>query len=246
MDAFEFGIAALALAAGGILKGGIGAGAPLLAVPLLAILYNVPVAVAIFAMPNLFSNAWQAWQYRAHIVSHKMGWRLSLGGALGALVGSVLLAKLPSDALLAGLGGVVFLYIAMRLARPDWGLSRAQGERYSALAGVSAGIMQGAGGISAPVSITFLHAMRLERLEFIATISVFFAAMALTQIPALVWFDILTVKLTLWSCLAAVPLFGAMPLGAWLGNRINRAVFDKVILWLLAAIAVKLFYDAIF
>ena len=107
---------------------------------------------------------------------------LAISGAAGALVGSVLLARLSGEALLAGLASLVFLYIALRLLRPDWVMSRDVGEKLSGVAGFFAGLMQGVSGISAPISITFLHAMRLERLEFMATISVF------TLIPALIVF----------------------------------------------------------
>lgn len=236
--------AVLALAAGGVLKGAIGAGAPLLAVPLLALLYNVPLAVAVFTIPSLLSNIWQGWAYRKSLVSARMGWTLALTGAAGALVGSVLLAVLSGETLMAVLAGLVFLYIGLRMARPEWVLSRDLGHRLAAPAGFIGGVMQGAGGISAPVSITFLNAMRLERDEFIATIAVFFGSMSLVQIPALMGLGILTPGLTLWSFAAAVPLFGAMPFGAWLGKRFDKAIFDRIILWLLAAIAVKLLYTA--
>ncbi len=244
MEVFELFLAALALAAGGVLKGAIGAGAPLLAVPLLALLHDVPFAVAILVVPNIVSNGWQAWAYRAHIVSRRMGWSLAIGGATGACLGSVLLAKLSGDLLLAGLASLVFLYIGLHLARPEWRMGRAFAERIAGPVAVLGGILQGAGGISAPVSITFLHAMRLERLEFMATISVFFGAMGLAQLPTLFAFEILTPSLTVLSCLAAVPLFGAMPLGAALGQRIRREIFDSIILWLLAVIALKLLFNA--
>ena len=57
------------LALGGILKGATGAGAPILAVPALAMLFDVQFAVAIMVMPNLLTNAWQAWRFRHHVTS---------------------------------------------------------------------------------------------------------------------------------------------------------------------------------
>ena len=61
MDPLAIALAALAFACGGILKGAIGAGAPVIAVPILALLYDVPLAVALFTLPNLLSNSWQGW-----------------------------------------------------------------------------------------------------------------------------------------------------------------------------------------
>ena len=40
--------------------------------------------------------------------------------------------------------------------------------------GVGGGILQGSAGLSAPISITFLNSMKLERNQFIPTISVYF------------------------------------------------------------------------
>ncbi len=238
-------LAALGLVLGGILKGAIGAGAPIIAVPVLALLYGVPVAIAVFAFPNLFSNAWQAWAYRRDLLSTRFVLSFAGSGALGAIFGTVILAVAPGEALLAGLGGIVFIYIALRLMAPNWVLSRELADRTVLPVGLLAGVMQGAGGISAPLSVTFLNAMRLERGAFIATVSAFFGAMAVVQIPVLWAVGILTPALIAWSLLATVPLFGAMSVGAWLGKRIDKAVFDKLVLVLLAVVALKLFYDAL-
>ncbi|MCG6903509.1 MAG: sulfite exporter TauE/SafE family protein [Rhodobacter sp.] len=238
--------AVLGLAAGGVLKGAIGAGSPIIAVPILALLYDVPTAVALFTLPNLFSNLWQGWTYRAHQISRRFVWTFAGAGALGALVGSVLLAYLPGDMLLAVVAMVVFVYIGVRLTRPNWILSRASAAKLAGAAGLIGGVMQGAGGISAPVSVTFLNAMRLERAEFIATISIFFATMAVVQIPALWTLGILTPDRAILSLAAGIPLFGGMPVGAWLARRIAREKFDRIILWLLALIALRLLYGAIF
>lgn len=104
--------------------------------------------------------------------------------------------------------------------------------------------MQGAGGISAPVSVTFLNAMRLPREEFIATISVFFVAMSLVQIPSLAYLGILTTDRSLMAIAAAVPMFLAMPLGEWAAKFMSKAVFDRIILILLAAIAIRLIWTS--
>lgn len=245
MDLTGIILGALGLAFGGFLKGAVGAGAPLVAVPLLALLYDVPFAVAIFALPSFLSNIWQGWVYRGQRRSQRFVWTLSLAAGAGAAVGSVLLATLPSDVLMAGLSLIVFLYIGFRLFRPGWVLLREQAQRLAIPAGLIAGIMQGAGGISAPVSITFLNAMRMERGEFIATISIFFALMSGVQVPSLAALGILTGERALLSLAACLPLFGAMPLGAWVGARVSKERFDTLILWLLAAIALRLLWAAL-
>ena len=238
-------LGAAAMAAGGVLKGAVGAGAPLIVVPLLALLYDVPFAVAMFVIPSLLGNIWQGWMYRAHFLPRRFLLGFAGAGGAGAFIGSLVLANVPGDILLGGLALIVFLYLALRFARPDWVLSRAAGDRLAIPAGLLGGVMQGAGGVSAPVSVTFLNAMRLERLEFIATIAVFFATMSLVQLPTLWSLGIMTPERAVLGLAAALPLFGAMPLGAWAARHISRDVFDRIILALLAIIACRLLYGAV-
>ena len=87
--------------------------------------------------------------------------------------------------------------------------------------------------------------MKLDRREFIATITMFFCAMSVVQIPTLAGLGILTPQVALLSAGAMIPLFAGMPVGAWLAQRISKAAFDRLILVLLAVIALKLIYDAI-
>lgn len=245
MDPMGMLLGALGLALGGVLKGATGAGAPILAVPLLAMLYDVPLAVALFTLPNLFSNVWQGWHFRRYQVSSALTWRFALAGAAGAGAGSVILVSLHSDALLLCVAGAVFLYIGFRLARPHWALNLALATRLSALAGFAGGVLQGAAGISAPFSITFLNATRMAREAFIATISIFFVAISLVQIPVLAAWDVLTPERALLSAAATLPLIAGMPLGAWLGRRLSKVFFDRLVLAVLAAVALRLVIAAV-
>ncbi len=238
-------LAAAGLGIGGILKGATGAGAPVVGVPVLVLIFNVPTAVALFTIPNLATNIVQGWQYRKHHLSARLTLLYAGSGAAGAGLGSILLAFLPSEVLMGVVAVVVLLYIAFRLSRPHWQLGDRAARLLTAPVGFIGGMMQGAGGISAPVSVTFLNAMRLERAQFIATISVFFAAMSVVQIPTLFSLGILTPKITVLSLLAMIPLFGGMPIGAWLARRISKDAFDKIVLALLTVIALKLLYDAL-
>ena len=244
-DPGALALAALAMFLGGVLKGATGAGSPVVAVPILSLLYSVPFAVTLFVLPNLLSNLWQGWKYRVHTPRPGFVWSFALAGGVGAGVGSVMLANLPAAVLMAGVAVVVLLYITFRLARPGWRLSPAWGDRLVLPMGALGGIMQGAGGISAPVSVTFLNALRLERPVFIATISVFFAVMSLVQIPTLWSLGLLGPERLLQSLVAFGVLFAGMPVGEWLARRITPATFDRLMLALLAVIALRLLWTAL-
>lgn len=157
MEPISLAIAVLALLLGGVLKGAIGAGAPVVAVPIISMLYGVPTAVCVLLLPNLFSNLLQAWQFRKHLVSPKFALLFAGSGALGAGIGSLLLAGLPAAILMRIVAFIVVGYVVFRLLRLAWKLSQNVAMLWAAPAGLIAGIMQGAGGISAPVSLTFFE-----------------------------------------------------------------------------------------
>ena len=242
MEMQDIALAVTGIALGGFLKGATGAGAPVVGVPVLALVVGVQQSVAIFAVLNLVSNIWQAWAFRHAIEQPRLVRRFAFSGCIGALLGTLILASLSTEALMAALALIVFLYIGLRLARPDWKISRNDGERMSAAAGLAGGIMQGAGGLSAPVSVTFLNAMRLDRGEFIGTISVFFLMMSVTQVPGLIAVGLLDLKGIGLGLVACIPLFGAMPLGSLAAKRVSKQVFDRLILVLLAVVATRLLF----
>ena len=245
MDVNDLLVAAFGIALGAFLKGATGAGAPVVGVPVLAVAFDVPTAIAVFSVINFVSNSWQGWRFRHAIRNPRFVATFAIGGTVGAVLGSFLLVWLPTDVLLAMLASVVFVYIGLRLARPGWQLSREIGEPVGGLVGLIGGMMQGAGGISAPVSVTFLNAMRLSREEFIATISTFFFFMSVSQMPVLVALGVLNTERMLLAVMGLVPLFGAMALGSYAARHISKETFDVTILLLLAVVALQLVYTAV-
>jgi uncharacterized protein len=238
-------IVGLCLALGGLLKGATGAGAPILAVPALAMLFDVQFAVAVMLVPNLITNLLQAWQFRRHAGPTAFIARFSGAGALGVVPGTLVLATLPQAALSLIVAAAVLGYVAFRLARADWVLAPVAARRLSVPAGFAAGALQGASGISAPISLSYLNAMRLDRPAFIATVSIFFATMTALQLPAAAVFGILSWERLVISAVAIVPIWAFMPVGAMLARRFSKETFDRVILALLAVLAVKLVFDGL-
>lgn len=237
-------LAALAVLAGGAVKGVTGAGAPVIAIPALTMLFDVKMAVTIMVVPNLLSNVWQAWAYRRDMLPARFMAHFAGAGVAGVIVGSVMLSALPPDVLSLIVASVVAGYVALRVARPGLWIPPWLAQRLAALAGLTGGALQGATGLSAPISITFLNAQRLARPQFIGTISVFFITMTTAQIVSLVSLGLMDVPRVAMGLVALGLIFAGMPLGTWLGRRISTVVFDRIILALLAALAVKIFTEA--
>jgi uncharacterized membrane protein YfcA len=234
---------AMAFAVGGTLKGATGAGAPLVAVPVLALVFDVQTAVALFVVPNIATNGIQLIQYRKSDKKRKFSWAFAIAGLVGAGVGTALLATLSSDTLMLTVALVVVIYISFRLARPQWKLDMSWANRLVVPMGTLGGILQGAAGISAPISITFLNAIRLDRPQFIATISLFFFLFCFSQLPLQIWYGIMNWERFIQSCAAVLPLIAFMPVGAMIGKRLSPIVFDRVMLGLLALLAARMIWN---
>ncbi len=235
----------MALALGGVLKGATGMGVPIIAVPVIAAFFDVRLAVALVAVPNLFTNAWQLWRFRQELLPGAFTWALSAASAVGVVAGTVLLATLPAEGLMLLVAVAVTGYVGLRVSVPQFRLTLDAARRMSAPVGVVAGLLQGAAGISAPVSVSFLNALRLARPAFIATISAVFATMSVTQLPALATAGVLTAQVFILGLMALLPILAFMPVGAWLARRLSARGFDLVVLVFLSLLALKLYYDAL-
>ena len=108
--------------------------------------------------------------------------------------------------------------------------------------GFLAGFLQGAFGISAPATLTFLNAVKFERAEFIIIVSVFFMTMSLIQLPTLYYLGLMQAKHLIFGLLAVIPLIGFMPVGAFFLRHATQDLFDKVILIILVGVALRLLW----
>lgn len=245
LDFVAYSAIFVALALGGTMKGATGMGMPVIAIPVMAVFFDVRLAVVLTVLPNAITNTLQLWQYRARRLEGNFTRNFAIAGFVGAVMGSVLLAYLPTRALTAMVAVAVVLYIGLRLLKPDFKIPLPMAEKLCPWTGTISGILQGAAGISAPVSVSFLNAMRLERLVFIPTISVFFLAMTFAQLPVQIGLGLMTLPLALLSLFALVPLILFMPVGAWLSRSFSPQTFDRLTLMLLAGMAVKLIFDVL-
>lgn len=235
-------IVGLAFALGGILKGATGVGAPLVAVPLMTSFYDVRFAVAVFVLPNLITNLLQMFIYLRSLKHRLFLFVLCFAAGIGALVGSLTLQLTSSGILEKLMAILVLFYVGFRIFTPGWKLSMKIAQKLSFPIGFLAGFLQGTFGISSPATFTFLNAIKFERSEFIAIVSSFFVAMSVIQLPTLSYLGLMEIEHFILGCLAVLPLTSGMPLGALLLKNASAALFDKVILFVLVGVALKLLF----
>ena len=93
LNLFSLAALFLAFALGGIIKGATGAGAPVVAIPVLAIFFDVQLAVILMVMPNLVSNVMQVIHYRKVKINRTAATRFAGSGALGCISGTFILSN---------------------------------------------------------------------------------------------------------------------------------------------------------
>ena len=232
----------IAFALGGILKGATGAGAPIVTIPVIAAFYDVRIAVIIMVIPNLLTNIGQLYQFRKTILPRFFTISFALGGGIGAFLGTILLVNLPIKILTLSVASIVIIYILLKLIVPSWKLNYIKAKKLVFLMGAGGGILQGSAGLSAPISITFLNSMKLERNQFIPTISVYFGVMSIFQMPTLYYYDFLNLETIIMSCISTIVLVAFMPFGSWIAKSVSKDSFDKITLILLGFIALRIIY----
>ena len=232
----------IAVGAGAIAKGATGMGMPLIAVPFIAATLGLQHAIAVLLLPILVSNAAQLWRFRGARGDDRFKFLppMLITCALGVIGGTWFLTSTPERGLALTLGILLLGYLALRLAKPHFALDAQTAKRFALPAGLGAGLLHGATGISAPIGVTFIHAMRLGRDPHVYAVSAMFLVLAVVQAPALWVAGVLRPEWLLQSVFALIPTFIFMPVGQWLAGKLSVQAFDRMILVFLGVIGVKM------
>jgi uncharacterized membrane protein YfcA len=231
-----------ALAAGAVVKGATGMGLPLVALPVLTTFFGLQHAVGLMCVPLIFTNAAQVWRFRAERNDDRMAFLplFLVGGAVGIGLGTWALTSLPERALVLGLGIILLCYVALRVIAPHFVVGPLLAKRAGPIAGMGGGILQGATGISAPIGVTFIHAMSFDRDAHVFAVSAMFLLYSAVQLPALAIAGVMQPQWLLEGVLALVPILLFMPVGQALAGRMSRKAFDRMILIFLGVIGLKM------
>lgn len=232
----------VALAAGAVVKGATGMGLPLVALPVLTAAFGLQHAVGLMTIPLIVTNVWQVWRFREEAGAPRLVFmpRFLTGGVLGIVIGTWALTTLPERMLVLALGIILLSYVALRLRNPHWSLNLQLAQRFGPLAGIGGGTLQGATGISAPIGVTFIHSMNLDRTAHVFAVSAMFLTFSVVQLPSLWIAGLARPEWLLQGVLALVPIMLFMPLGQWASSKLSRKAFDRMILVFLGVLGLKM------
>ena len=226
----------------GISKAGFGGGVGLLSTPLMSLVLPAKVTVG-FLLPLLIVadvftiyHHWGHWDWRNLKI-------LSLGAAVGILLGVVFIDRISDAQLkqLIGFGVIAFTLFQIirgkiRGSESHYHPGFLQGTTVGASAGFVSAIAHSAGAIIA----MHLLPQNLDKRTFVSTMVLFFAAVNLFKVIPYFSIGILSWE-TIKAGLIFLPIIpvGTMA-GAWLNKRIDQASFTKIIYILVFITGVQL------
>lgn len=245
MTASQLLVVVLASFAGALVKAVSGLGYPVIAVPLIALVLGLEDAVVLIALPNLAANVYLHLESRdTRDETRSLGVLLGFG-IVGAVVGTVALARLPEEPLMVALALMVVVFVVVFLRHPELAISDRTARRGAPIVGTVVGVAQGALGVSGPVVASWIHGYRLSPRAYVNAVTLIFGVTGFTQVVVLALQGQFTGERLLGALIASVPVVAATALGLRLRRRLEGPAFDKVVLGVLVFSAVALLAEAL-
>jgi uncharacterized membrane protein YfcA len=238
-------VAAFAVLLTGISKGGFGGALGGIAVPLMAI-WMSPTTAAALMLPMLCLM---------DLAGLRAYWRqgswpelrtLLVGAVIGIVLGALAFGLMPETVVKLCVGAIAVLFALQRLyvrfsKRAPGHASLKSGVFWGSLAGFTSTLAHAGG----PPVLLYMFARPLTKQQFVATVSVFFAATNAAKLVPYVALHLFSLPV-LKICLLLAPL---APVGVWLGVWLQRRVPEKTFFALATALlglsGLQLIYDAL-
>ncbi len=235
-------LACVVVFVGGTIKGAVAIGFPLFTTPLLATLYGPKLAVVVIVLPVVMTNIVMLATRNASPGTVRRFVPITLVLAPATVAGSLLLASADGQ-LLAVLVGALALAFAGLSLLPVRLTVRPGLERWLAPAiGLGGGLVQGASGISGPIVVIYVHALRLQPRDFAYGVTLLFTAGALIQAVSYSQLGLFTLE-SLFPSLALIPAaLAGQELGFRLQDRLEPRRFRQGVIAVVAVSSANLLF----
>lgn len=225
---------------GGFTKGVAGQGLPLVATPVLAVLYDLRTAIVINALPTVLSDVPIILAGLPHLRQAVRFLPFVTCGLVGILLGAQLLVSVDQAILAAVLASVVTLFVGTSWFNVLPVLSHRVGRIIGPPMGLLAGLTQGSAGASGPLASMYLLSIGTPRHLYFFSINLIFQVLDTWQVFALLQVGLYTPGLATLGLLICVPTGVGMVLGFKAQRHVNDLLFRRVILVILLLAAANL------
>ena len=211
----------------GVVKGVIGMGLPSVSLAILAVLIDLPSAMALLIAPSLVTNAWQGLSggHLRQILQRR--WLFLLSATLAIGLGSAMFSWFRIPVLTALLGALLALYAVLGLTGLQLRPSPSRARALAVPTGLINGVLTGLTGSFVVPGVLYLQALQLPRAELIQAMGVLFTLSTLALGVSLYITDALPATLTATSLLAVLPAVAGMPLGQRIRSRLSDSMFRR-------------------
>lgn len=226
-----FGLAVFLLA--GTVKGLVGLGLPTITIALTSLVLPLTEAIALIALPTIFTNVWQA----------------AIGGRFwvilrrqGPLIVPLMIAlyltmwlvgqKGPNWAFLV-LAAVLIVYSGLGLLRIRLHIHADLEKPLAPVIGVVSGFVAGLVGVPIIPLMPYLQGLDIKPSELVQTLGVVLCATSLTLTVSLLNFGLLDGPRAVVSAAAVVPALAGMWVGQQIRRRLSVEQFRLAVFWAL-------------
>lgn len=223
----------------GVLKGSLGFGAGLLAVPLVVQVFPPKIALAAITLPLWLNNVVILSQEGVPWQFLRENNRFFVATIVGVIIGVFGFVSLPIRVMYLVLAAylVVFLVFDRRDAVVR---SLAQRQGSTVLAGGLGGLIAGAIVMGGPVFVSYLHARRVGKTQFVSALALIFTVTLFARIASLYTASLFSAPELLLGVSFALPLFAGVVAGTHLRGHIPQRAFELFVRVLLVGVAVNL------
>jgi uncharacterized membrane protein YfcA len=221
---------ALVVLLAAFVKGAVAFGFPLVATPLLALVWDVKSAVAVTIVPNIVMDGVQLVRRGDPLATVRRLAVLLPCGVGGMWLGTLLLAVLPARAATAVLGVFVLAFAAVNASRfaprvpPAW-------ERWlAAPVGVAAGVLGGLTNVPGTPLVLYFYALGMDKYEFVRAVALCFLTLKAVQLGALAWYGLLDLRLLAVSVGFTAIALGGFAVGLRLQDWLPERAFNRAVL----------------
>lgn len=230
---------------GGFVKGASGSGLPQIAVPVIALFANVPVAMALVQLPALSINIAQV-RVRDHPPSTVLRhWPVVLALGCATVVGVSLLRIAPPAFLFALMAGVTISTVLFLWLKPNFSLPPSMRLKIGVPLALTAGLSAGMSSLGGPFMVPYFLSLQLPKNVFVSTVSLCYMAVILPTIGFFLYWGLVDPRLFVYSIGAVIPSLAGMWAGTKFRDRINDRQFRNVVLLIQLVSAAGLIVKAV-
>lgn len=223
----------LAILVAAFVKGAVAFGFPLVATPLLALVFGVKTAVAVAIIPNIVMDGVQLVRRGDALATVRRLATLIVASIVGMWLGTYLLAILPARVASLVLGGFVLAFavvnatgVALRVS-PGW-------ERWlSPPVGLVAGVLGGLTNVPGTPMVLYFVALGMDKYELVRAIALSFIVVKVVQLGAVVWYGFLDLRLLAISLGFTLVALAGFAVGLRLQDWMPARAFNHAVLGLL-------------